>query len=93
MARPQRSRKPLKPLKGKRPQYTDEFVQGLNYKSASQLKRFISDRGKILSRRHTGLTAKQQRHVAEQVKLARVMAFLHYTADQLRASQAAGSDR
>ena len=86
MAKPQRSRKPLKPLKGKRPQYTDEFVFGLNYKSASQLKRFITDRGKILSRRNSGLTAKQQRHVAEQVKIARVMALLHYTADHLRQS-------
>lgn len=86
MAKSQRSRKPLKPLKGKRPQYTDEFVFGLNYKSASQLKRFITDRGKILSRRNSGLTAKQQRHVAEQIKIARALALLHYTADHLRQS-------
>ncbi|MBW3637817.1 MAG: 30S ribosomal protein S18 [Armatimonadetes bacterium] len=87
MAKPQRSRKILKPLKGKRPTYTDEFVFGLNYKGASQLKRFVTDRGKILSRRNSGLSAKQQRHVAEQVKLARYMALLHYTADHLRNSQ------
>jgi ribosomal protein S18 len=37
-----------------------------------------------LSRRHTGQNAKQQRHVAEQVKRARYMALLHYTADQVR---------
>ncbi len=89
MAKPQRSRKILKHLKGKRPNYTDEFVFGLNYKSASQLKRFVTDRGKILSRRNSGLSAKQQRHVAEQVKLARYMALLHYTADHLRNSQMA----
>ena len=89
MAKPQRSRKPLKPLKGKRPSYTDEFVFGLNYKSASQLKKFVTDRGKTLSRRNSGLTAKQQRHVAEQVKIARYMALLHYTADHLRQSQGA----
>ena len=88
MAKPQRSRKPLKPLKGKRPTYTDEFIAGLNYKSASQLKRFITDRGKILSRRNSGLTAKQKSVVAEQVKRARFMGLLHYTADQLRQSQA-----
>ncbi len=87
MAQKSRNRKPLRPLKGKRPTFTDEFVFGLNYKSASQLKRFITDRGKILSRRNSGLTAKQQRHVAEQVKLARYMALLHYTADHLRQSQ------
>jgi len=86
-AQSQRTRKPLKPLKGKRPQYTDEFVFGLNYKNASQLKRFVTDRGKILSRRNSGLSAIQQRHIAEQVKIARHMALLHYTADHLRQSQ------
>jgi small subunit ribosomal protein S18 len=79
-----RSRRPLRPIKAKRPQYSAEFIAGLDYKSPSHLKRFISDRGKIQSRRHTGLNAKQQRHVAEQVKRARFMGLLHYTADQLR---------
>ncbi len=79
-----RSRRPLRPTKTKRNQYSAEFIASLDYKSASQLRRFISDRGKILSRRHTGLNAKQQRHVAEQVKRARYMALLHYTADQVR---------
>ena len=87
MAQKQRSRKPQRPLKGKRASYTDEFVSGLNYKSASQLKKFVTDRGKIVPRRNSGLTAKQQRHVTEQVKLARYMALLHYTADHLRQSQ------
>ena len=79
-----RSRRPLRPVKTKRPQYSAEFIEGLDYKSASQLRRFISDRGKILGRRHTGLNARQQRHVAEQIKRARFMALLHYTADQIR---------
>ncbi len=79
-----RTRRPLRPTKVKRNQYSAEFIDALDYKSASQLRRFISDRGKILGRRHTGLNAKQQRHVAEQVKRARFMALLHYTADQIR---------
>ena len=73
-----------RPLRIKKVSYDPEYIAGLNYKSASQLRKFISDRGKILSRRHTGLSAKQQRHVAHQVRLARFMALLHYTADQLR---------
>lgn len=87
MARPQRSRKPLRPLKTKKANYSDEFVMALNYKRASELRKFVTDRGKIVSRRNSGLTAKQQRHVAEQVKIARYMALLHYTADHLRVSQ------
>ncbi len=79
-----RSRRPLRPLKTKRPTYSTEFIDSLDYKSPTQLKRFITERGKILSRRHTGLNAKQQRHVAEQVKRARFIGLLHYTADQLR---------
>jgi small subunit ribosomal protein S18 len=56
----------------------------VDYKSASQLRRYISDRGKILSRRHSGNCAKHQRIVAEHIKRARFMALLHYTADQIR---------
>jgi len=78
-------RSPQRPLRVKKTSYDPEYIASLNYKSASQLRKFISDRGKILSRRHTGLSAKQQRHVARQVRLARYMALLHYTADQLRA--------
>ena len=79
-----RSRRPLRPIKTKRPTYSAEFIAGLDYKSPTQLKRFITERGKLLSRRHTGLNAKQQRHVAEQVKRARFIGLLHYTADQIR---------
>jgi small subunit ribosomal protein S18 len=84
MAMMSRSRRAMRPLRPKRQNFDPEFVAGLNYKSASQLRRFISDRGKILSRRHTGLTAKQQRHVARQIRLARQIGLLHYTSDQLR---------
>jgi small subunit ribosomal protein S18 len=84
MALMSRPRRPMRPVRPKRQSFDPEFIAGLNYKSASQLRRFISERGKILGRRHTGLTAKQQRHVARQVRLARQMGLLHYTTDQLR---------
>lgn len=83
MAMMSRSRRPLRPTRPKRQSFDPEFIAGLNYKSASQLRRFITERGKILSRRHTGLTAKQQRHVARQIRLARQIGLLHYTSDQL----------
>ena len=77
-------RKPLRPVRARRAPLTAEALAGIDYKSPSTLRRYVSDRGKILPRRVTGLTATQQRHVATQIKRAREMALLHYTADQLR---------
>ena len=51
----------------------------LDYKNAEQLKKFINEKGKILPRRATGACAKHQRHIANQIKVARYMALLPYT--------------
>lgn len=48
----------------------------IDYKDTALLRRFISDRGKIRSRRVTGLTPRQQRAVAVAIKNAREMALL-----------------
>ena len=53
-----------------------EFV---DYKDVALLRKFMSDRGKIRSRRVTGLCAKHQREVAMAIKNAREMALLPYT--------------
>ena len=50
----------------------------VDYKDTNLLRRFISDRGKIRSRRTTGLTPRQQRAVAVAIKNAREMALLPY---------------
>lgn len=50
-----------------------------DYKEPLSLKRFITDRGKILSAKKTGVTAKMQRQIAKQIKRARFMALLPYT--------------
>ncbi|MFL0774303.1 MAG: 30S ribosomal protein S18, partial [Prochlorococcus sp.] len=44
----------------------------IDYKDADLLKKFITERGKILPRRLTGLTAKQQRDLTTAVKRARI---------------------
>ena len=54
-------------------------VTTVDYKDISLLRQFISDRGKIRSRRVTGLTPQQQRQVAVAVKNAREMALLPFT--------------
>ena len=53
----------------------DDYV---DYKDVPLLRKFMSDRGKIRSRRVTGLSATRQREVARAIKNAREMALLPY---------------
>ncbi|RRO15442.1 30S ribosomal protein S18 [Saccharopolyspora rhizosphaerae] len=55
-----------------------EGVVHVDWKDVALLRKFLSDRGKIRSRRVTGLTAQQQREVAKAIKNAREMALLPY---------------
>ncbi len=50
----------------------------IDYKDVDLLKKFITERGKILPRRLTGLTAKQQRDLTNAVKRARIIALLPF---------------
>ncbi|KAF4406887.1 MULTISPECIES: 30S ribosomal protein S18 [Streptomyces] len=50
----------------------------VDYKNTELLRKFISDRGKIRSRRVTHVTRRQQRQIARAVKNAREMALLPY---------------
>ncbi|MBB2910775.1 small subunit ribosomal protein S18 [Streptosporangium becharense] len=54
-------------------------VTYIDYKDTDLLRRFISDRGKIRSRRVTGVTVRQQRRLAQAIKNAREMALLPYS--------------
>ena len=51
----------------------------IDYKDTKTLKRFLSESGKILPRRRTGLGAKMQRRLTREVKRARHLAMLPYT--------------
>ena len=53
----------------------------LDYKNADQVKKFISEKGKILPRRATGACAKHQRVITNTVKRARHIAVIPYTTD------------
>ncbi len=58
--------------------FNSNNIQFIDYKDIESLKRFLNPNGRILSRRRTGLTAKNQRSVAEAVKRARFMALLPF---------------
>ena len=49
-----------------------------DYKNPDALRRFVTDRGKILPRRITGTCAKHQRSLSNEIKRARVLAYLPF---------------
>ncbi|USR79400.1 30S ribosomal protein S18 [Arcanobacterium pinnipediorum] len=69
LRKPKKKSNPLKAAK----------VAVIDYKDTATLRKFISDRGKIRSRRVTGVSVQEQRQIARAVKNAREMALLPYT--------------
>ena len=53
----------------------------IDYKDVSKLKKYVTEKGKIISRRQTGTCAKHQRELTTAVKRARTMAYLPYVGD------------
>jgi small subunit ribosomal protein S18 len=53
----------------------------IDWKDVDYLRRFIPERGKIMPRRISGVTAKDQRRIAKAIKRARTMALLPFVAD------------
>ena len=66
------------------PVFTPPEVRNIDYKDVDKLKKLISDRGRIEPRRKTGLTAKDQRKLSREIKRARFIALLPYTAEHMR---------
>ena len=80
----QRRRRPdIDPRKRKRILYTFKEDEVVDYKDIALLRKFMSDRGKIRSRRMTGLSPRRQREVATAIKNAREMALLPYTSTRI----------
>ena len=71
-----RRQPPLDPKRQKKPPLTERGITHVDYKDTQLLRTFLSERGKIRSRRVTGLTVQQQRQVAIAIKNAREMALL-----------------
>lgn len=56
-------------------------VEHIDYKDTARLRKFVSERGKIMPRRMSGVCAKHQRELAIAIKRARIVALLPYVAD------------
>lgn len=75
--RPQRNRKPRRKVC----QFCIDKVEFIDYKDVAKLRRFVSERAKILPRRITGTCAKHQRELTVAIKRARHIALIPYTTE------------
>ncbi|MCL5116794.1 30S ribosomal protein S18 [Sulfobacillus harzensis] len=73
--RKERGRRPKKKVCG----FCVDKVERVDYKEATRLRRYITERGKILPRRISGNCAKHQRQLTLAIKRSRVMALLPFT--------------
>ena len=69
--------------RGRRPRrkvcsFCVDKVDHIDYKDVAKLRRFVTERGKIIGRKITGNCAKHQRQLTRAIKLARIMALLPY---------------
>ncbi|MFA3782561.1 30S ribosomal protein S18 [Melioribacteraceae bacterium 4301-Me] len=56
----------------------------IDYKDSKQLQKFLTDQGKIIPRRITGLSAKQHRELVRAIKRARHLAILPYVSEAVK---------
>lgn len=76
----------MRPDKGRRPRkkvcsFCVDKVEHIDYKELGRLRKYITERGKILPRRISGNCAKHQRQLTIAVKRARNVALLPFTAE------------
>ena len=75
-------KKPMrKPAHRKVCNFCVEKSESIDYKDVAKLKKYLTESGKILPRRMTGVCARHQRELAVAIKRARQMALIPYVAD------------
>lgn len=62
-------------------QFCADKTKEIDYKDIDTLKKYVTERGKILPKRITGTCAMHQREVTKAIKRARIVALLPYTQD------------
>ena len=83
----ERSERPERPMNRNRRSrkkvcaFCVDNIAQIDYKDVPRLRRFLSERGKIIPRRVTGTCARHQRQLTTAIKRARHLAFLPYVSD------------
>ncbi len=62
--------------------FTSNNITYIDYKDTDLLKKFVSERGKILPRRVTGTSAKYQRKLTTAIKRARIVGLLPFVSEE-----------
>ena len=62
-------------------QFCADKTERIDYKDVEKLRRYVTERGKILPKRITGTCSMHQREVTTAIKRARIVALLPYLAD------------
>ena len=62
-------------------QFCADKTETIDYKDVEKLRKYVTERGKILPKRITGTCAMHQREVTKAIKRARIVALLPYTAE------------
>ena len=70
-----------KPFRAKRKNFCAEKSEFIDYKDVLKLRKYVSERSKILPRRITGTCAKHQRELTIAIKRARHIALMPYISD------------
>ena len=73
--------------------YCKDKIEQVDYKDVATLRRFVSERGKIRSRRITGACRRHQNQIARAVKRAREMALLPYVGESSGRDEESGGGR
>ena len=81
MAYEKNSNRPNRKSRKKVCAFCVDKVEEIDYKDVQKLRKFTSDRAKILPRRVTGTCAQHQRELTTAIKRARQIALLPYTSD------------
>ncbi len=76
----------MKRERGRRPRkrvcaFCIDKIESIDYKDSGKLRKYVTERGKILPRRISGNCAKHQRQLTTAIKRARHMALLPFTAE------------
>ncbi len=80
---PEKNEKPVRARRSKKKfcVFCVDKVASIDYKDTAKLRRYITERGKIVPRRISGNCAKHQRQLTEAIKRARQIALLPFVAE------------
>jgi small subunit ribosomal protein S18 len=88
-----RERRPRRGARRRGCEFCQRHVDVVDYKDLNTLRHYVTERGKIDSRRKVGTCAKHQRAVSQAIKRARHMALLPFTSEHVRVTGVAVSRR